>query len=98
VPPATGTFENAGAGVWKPPANDTASIWTIDRGETNTFVFVAMVPWQPERPRACFLQADYRCKPGSFLGVKVHGAYTWRRDELYTFDDDSGSRLSKHED
>src|SRR5205807_4816302 len=55
VPPATGNLENAGKGVWMPSGDDPDRIWTIDRGEKNTFTFVAIVPWQPERPSACFL-------------------------------------------
>jgi len=98
VPPAIGRLDNAGAGVWKPSSDDRERIWTIDRGEKNTFTFVATVPWLPERPSACLLQADYRCKPWKLLGIKMYDAYTWRRDELYTFDEPaSGRRLPEHQ-
>lgn len=99
VPPAIGRLDDAGSGVWKPLGDDPERVWTIDRGERNTFTFIATVPWLPERPRACLLQADYRCKPWKALGIRMYDSYTWRRDEVYTFDEPaSGSRLPQHQD
>jgi hypothetical protein len=86
---ADAPYSRSRSNVWKipPPEDDRRQIWVLDKGESNTFAFVANVPTVPRHPHGCFVQADYvsRAQPRRAL-LRALPPYQWRAELLYSFE------------
>jgi hypothetical protein len=98
VPPVHGVLAAAGAGIWRPLPEDRGRIWTLDKGESNTYAFIVSLPHTDE-PYDCFVQADYTCEPWlEHIPLIGFHSYTWRRDQLFDVDSASTQSLARHQD